>query len=630
MFLSRSRFVRPSLGVAILEERCVPAVSFQFDYSLDASHFFLDASRKQVLQQAAADLSSRLGDSLSAISPSGFDTWTAVFDNPATGSSVQFKNLNVPKNVIIVYVGSRALGSSEAGQASTGFQVSGIDSNWIDTVVGRGQAGALTKAPTDVGPWGGSITFDSSANWFFNSSSSGIGNNQTDFYSVALHELTHLLGVGSSAAWSTRSSGGLFVGPNAEQVFGGPVPLSTDGGHWDESVRSAGALPVMVPVLPNGTATRLTPLDLAGLQDIGWQLPVSASPAPSPGPAPTPTPTPVASGPPTTHPLVVGADAGGGPQVNVYDAPSGELRGTFDAFGPSFTGGVRVATGDVDGDGIPDIIVAPGPGGGPTVRVFSGATVTSGSPQVIRTLDAFEPSFTGGVFVASGDFDRDGIADIVVSADQGGGPRVRILSGKDGSVIADFLGIDDPNFRGGARIAVGDVNGDGTPDLIVGAGFGGGPRVAVFDGRTLRPGATPGKLFADFFVFEQSLRNGVYVAAGDLNGDGHSDLIFGGGPGGGPRGFALSGRDLITSGGATETQLANFFAGDTSQRGGVRVDVKDVDSDGRGDIITGAGPGAPPQVSVFLGKDIPTDGQPTVLRQFNAFDPAFVGGVFVG
>ena len=51
--------------------------------------------------------------------------------------------------------------------------------------------------------------------------------------------------------------------------------------------------------------------------------------------------------------------------------------------------------------------------------------------------------------------------------------------------IARFLGIEDANFRGGARSAVGDVNGDGTPDLLVAAGFGGGPRVAVYNGRTV-------------------------------------------------------------------------------------------------------------------------------------------------
>src|SRR5207245_3358700 len=119
--------------------------------------------------------------------------------------------------------------------------------------------------------------------------------------------------------------------------------------------------------------------------------------------------------------------------------------------------------------------------------------------------------------------------------------RVLGYSGKDGSLLANFYGIDDPDFRGGARPAVGDLNGDGRQDLVVAAGFGGGPRVAFYDGTTVTSKAGPAKLINDIFVFEDTLRNGVFVAAGDLNGDGFADLIVGGGPGGGPRVPALDG-----------------------------------------------------------------------------------------
>src|SRR5206468_211224 len=144
------------------------------------------------------------------------------------------------------------------------------------------------------------------------------------------------------------------------------------------------------------------------------------------------------------------------------------------------------------------------------------------------------------------------------------------------------------NFRGGARTAVGDLNGDGNPDLVVAAGFGGGPRVAIFDGATLRPGATPAKLVNDFFVFEETLRNGAYVAVGDVDGDGFADLIAGGGPGGGPRVVGLSGFALTQQNG-TFTVIANFFAGDTNNRGGVPVATKDIDGDHRADVIAGSG-----------------------------------------
>jgi hypothetical protein len=213
-------------------------------------------------------------------------------------------------------------------------------------------------------------------------------------------------------------------------------------------------------------------------------------------------------------------------------------------------------------------------------------------------------------------------------SEEDGGPRVRIVSGKDRSVLADFFGIDDPNFRGGARSALGDINGDGTPDLVVAAGFGGGPRVAIFDGKTLRPGSTPTRIVKDFFAFEDTLRNGAYVAVGDVNGDKFGDLIAGGGPGGGPRVYGLSGMAL--SKGNTSTVVANFFAGDTDNRGGIPIAVKNIDGDAQADIIAGAGEGAQPVVTTYLGTDIEPNNTPTAFQRFLVFDSDFKGGVFVG
>jgi hypothetical protein len=224
---------------------------------------------------------------------------------------------------------------------------------------------------------------------------------------------------------------------------------------------------------------------------------------------------------------------------------------------------------------------------------------------------------------------QDGFPDVVVSPDEGGGPRVRIVSGRDRSVLADFFGIDDPDFRGGARTALGDLNGDGNVDLIVAAGFGGGPRVAIFDGASLRPGQAPVKLANDFFVFEQELRNGAFVAAGDVDGDGFADLIAGGGPGGGPRVYALSGFALTEQSGAI-SPVANFFAGDTENRGGVPVAVKNIDGDNRADILAGAGEGAQSVVTTYLGSAIQPTNTPSAFQEYLVFESSFLGGVFVG
>src|SRR5262249_44054149 len=150
----------------------------------------------------------------------------------------------------------------------------------------------------------------------------------------------------------------------------------------------------------------------------------------------------------------------------------------FDAFAPGFLGGVRVARGDVNGDGVPDIIVGAGPSGGPQVEVFDGKT-----GALLMSFMAFDPAFRGGVYVAAADVNGDGSADIIVGAGAGGGPQVKVFSGKDGSLLMSFMAYD-VNFHGGVTVAAGDVNGDGKADVITGAGPGGGPHVEVFSGAT--------------------------------------------------------------------------------------------------------------------------------------------------
>jgi hypothetical protein len=159
-------------------------------------------------------------------------------------------------------------------------------------------------------------------------------------------------------------------------------------------------------------------------------------------------------------------------------------------------------------------------------------------------------------------------------------------------------------------------------DLIVAAGFGGGPRVAGFDGKSI--GGTPVKLFGDFFAFEPTLRNGVFVTVGDIDGDGFAEMICGGGPGGGPRVTAFSGKSLL---GNQYDVRANFFGGDVDSRGGIRVAVKDLDDDGRADVVVGSGTGAGGRVTAYFGKDIGPVGTPVPAFEL---DVPNADGVFVG
>ena len=111
----------------------------------------------------------------------------------------------------------------------------------------------------------------------------------------------------------------------------------------------------------------------------------------------------------------------------------------------------------------------------------------------------------------------------------------------------------------------------------------------------------------------------------DVNGDGFAELIAGGGPGGGPRVRAFNGLDLLAG---TQNPIADFFAGDTNNRGGVRVSVKNLDSDNLADIVVGAGTGAGSRVTAYAGKAISVAAPPELFA-FDAF-AGFTGGVFVG
>jgi hypothetical protein len=211
----------------------------------------------------------------------------------------------------------------------------------------------------------------------------------------------------------------------------------------------------------------------------------------------------------------VGAAPGGEPWVWVYDT-DGQQVTTFLAYESTFTGGVRVAAADLDGDGTLDFVTAPGPGGGPRVRAFDGAT-----GDVVADFLAYEETFTGGVFVAAGPV-GDGHAGIATGADAGGGPRVRVFV-DDGTSTQDFFAFD-PSFTGGVRVALGLA--DTGPTVYAASGLGMAPTVRGFD-------VGLGSQVSEQAAGSPSQTGGVWVTAGDLGGDGADDLVTAVGSGSG-------------------------------------------------------------------------------------------------
>jgi len=359
--------------------------------------------------------------------------------------------------------------------------------------------------------------------------------------------------------------------------------------------------------------------------------------------------------------IITAAGAGGGPHVKIFDGvDNGELY-SFEPFPAAPAGGIHVATGDLDGDGRADVVVAMGAGGGPHVKVFSGAGFSPGVVPPELSYIPFGGSAFGGIRVATGDVDGDGRADLMVAGVVNGRRRIEVLKsnktgdpnanretwtwGDDAASEGDQFGIAtgdldgdglvelatgggvpralvwsprsnvtmdffaySPSFTGGVRVASGDVNGDGVHDLITGSGSGAAGHVKVFDGRTGAP-------LQSFFAYDISFIGGIFVAAGDVNGDGAADIVTGTGAGAVPHVKVFDGK--------TGAEIRSFFAYAVSFTGGVHVAAGDLDGDGRAEIVTGAGPGGGPHVKVFDG----ATGAET--RSFFAFDPTYTGGVYV-
>src|SRR5262249_27996010 len=200
------------------------------------------------------------------------------------------------------------------------------------------------------------------------------------------------------------------------------------------------------------------------------------------------------------------------------------------------------------------------------VRVFDGR-----DGSLLGTFQPFTAAITDGVFVAAGDVNGDGHADIIVGTDQASSAQVKVLSGADGSVLAQWT-LDLGSGRG-VRVAAGDVNGDGRADVIAAVGPGGQPWVEVRDAVTQAP-------LYHFLAFDPTFRGGVLPTAGDFNGDGKADLLCGAG----------SGNDVSLFSGADDSSLARFAPFASSFHGGVRVAAVDGTGDGQPEIVTAMGP----------------------------------------
>ncbi|NBR07798.1 MAG: VCBS repeat-containing protein [Planctomycetes bacterium] len=296
----------------------------------------------------------------------------------------------------------------------------------------------------------------------------------------------------------------------------------------------------------------------------------------------------------------VGADSGGGPLVtvtfnNTDTLGNGPQYLSFFAYDPSFTGGVRVALGDVNGDGNRDIITAAGPSGAPHIKVFtlnlnSSSGDWSVNPQPISQFYAFnQPTFKGGVYIAAGDTNNDGFDDIICGAGATGGPRVTVYAGTSNGVdsaspLNNFFAYPQ-KFNGGVVVTAGQRNSNAGEEVIVAPASNAGYNIRSYDVNGL--GSSP-KLVDDFFAFNDfKSRGGLSIAAGNLDqGLGITDLVVG---------TTNNQFGVILNNEPTGIPVTNVFAG---YNGTIRAGVAR-DANGQEVAVALAGPGGAPRVSIF-------------------------------
>ncbi|MBU1167797.1 L,D-transpeptidase family protein [Patescibacteria group bacterium] len=219
----------------------------------------------------------------------------------------------------------------------------------------------------------------------------------------------------------------------------------------------------------------------------------------------------------------------------------------------------------------------------------------------------FDRTFKGGGKVAVGDMNADDKDDILVGAGRGGGPQVRMFN-----EIGKFTGYSffpfHPNFRGGVDIDMADTDGDGKDEMIVSQFSEGQAWVKVYEfdkAKTIR---------AEFIAYGGDFQGGAHVAGCDINGDGKAEIITGSGVGSTAHVRAFDGKGNYIG--------FDIFPFEKSHRGGVDVACANVDGGAESEIVVGKSSFGQSQVKVYK-----TTGARNVVGDFKAFDDGHREGV---
>ena len=290
--------------------------------------------------------------------------------------------------------------------------------------------------------------------------------------------------------------------------------------------------------------------------------------------------------------VAVGAEIGGAPIIRLLDSSTGQVVAQATAFEKTVMGGARVAMGDVDGDGTPEIVCASGPGRVGEIRVFKQQVGSAVLKELTsyRTV-AFGGSYNGGVEVACGDVDGNGREDIVAAMSRGGGKVNVFLSVNAADPIPNqpfrSFAPFSATYDGGASVAVADLGTfsqgklvtslipDGKVEIVVGSGVGMRPVVKAYD-----VSAATARVVTTIEPMSDALQGGVSVSAGRINDDPIDDIVVSAGRGGGGLTEAYAGQ----LGTLTPAQALKFAAFSGLARPNAAVFTAPVDIDGDGKV----------------------------------------------
>lgn len=281
-------------------------------------------------------------------------------------------------------------------------------------------------------------------------------------------------------------------------------------------------------------------------------------------------------------------------KIRIHSGATGAVLRTFaGAADGDRVGTVLVGGGDLDGDSVPDLIggdpdAAPnGPASG-RVTLYSGST-----GNVISIHTGAQGDDLGWSLAAVGDQDGDGWNDYAAGAPYGATPigadtgYVRIVSARTGATIRQITGFANGGLFGASMALVGDAEGDGSPELLVGEP--GSDTLAIDCGRVHAVSPSSGNVLWSLApTAEARARFGQsIVALSDIDGDGVSDAAVGSPDEDvlGTNGDAGRTRVLST---ATGTVFETFSGTQASSFSGVLAPAGDVDGDGRLDFAIGA------------------------------------------